>query len=159
MTNKRKPSKSAPRKSPHSSVIMNPLVGGLPEDMTPAYDLTVTQKEQFFEIAREMHKNKVLSSIDRFEITNAAVIFDKLMHAKTRLDAGGLTQVYESGAEAPSAHLTAFNAIHKEWILCCNHLGLTPGSRMKITKKASGEKSTVEKESPKKSMVIGGRSK
>jgi len=146
------------KKAVRETVIMNPLIGGLPEDILPGYDLTVTQKEHFYEIAREMQKNKVLSSIDRFQITNAAVIFDKLIAAKVRLDSGGLTQTYDSGAEAPSAHLTVFNSIHKEWMNCCNHLGLTPGARMKITKKASGEKSSQELGGAKKSMVIGRKS-
>lgn len=128
-----------PIKKNGQATIMNPVIGGLPEDVRPAYDLTITQREHFDEIVREMHRNDLLTSVDRFQITHAAVILDKLAMAKRLLDAAGLTQSFESGASNISAELSAFRSLHAEWEKCVNQLGLSPKARNLIMKKPGGK--------------------
>jgi|688.fasta_scaffold329562_2 P27 family predicted phage terminase small subunit len=119
--------------------LMNPVIGGLPDDLKPAYNLTITQKEHFDEIVRELHRNEMLSSVDRFQITHAAVILDKMIQAKVLLDSSGLIQTFETGASNISAELTAFKSLHGEWEKCVMQLGLSPKARNLIMKKPSGK--------------------
>lgn len=124
------------KKETRQPVLLNAMNGGLPEDMTPAFMLSVTEKEHFMEIARELQKHNLLASVDRFQITNAASIMDKLIKAKSDLDKSGNTQVYESGATAPSAEFVVYTKLHDAWLKCVGQLGLSPSARNKILGKA-----------------------
>jgi P27 family predicted phage terminase small subunit len=148
--------KPATKTKAKQAAIMNPLIGGLPEDIRPAYDLTITQREHFEEIVREMHRNELLSSVDRFQITHASVILDKLAQAKRELDGAGLTQTFDTGASNISAELTAFRSLHAEWEKCVMQLGLSPKSRALIMKKPGG-KAKIQQSSTlgKGSLTIG----
>lgn len=135
-------------------VIMNAMAGSLPEDLRPAFELNVTQEEYFYELARDMHRNGMLKSVDRFQLTNAAVIYDKLVKATRELDYSGHTQVFESGAMNVSAELSAYDKIHAMWLKCVAQLGLTPAAREKILKKPAGM-GKPEKEQTGSGLVIG----
>jgi len=139
------------------AAIMNPLIGGLPEDIRPAYDLTITQREHFDEIVREMHRNELLTSIDRFQVTHASVILDKMAQAKRELDSAGLTQTFDTGASNISAELTAFKSLHGEWEKCVMQLGLSPKSRALIMKKPGGKSKAQQNSTPGKSSLTIGR--
>lgn len=136
------------------ATIMNPVIGGLPEDMRPAYHLTITQREHFEEIVREMHRNELLTSVDRFQITHAAVILDKLTQAIQELNAAGLTQTFESGASNISAELSAFRSLHTEWEKCVNQLGLSPKARNLIMKKPGGKAKVQQPQQGKSPIAI-----
>jgi phage terminase small subunit len=135
--------------------LMNPMIGGLPQDIQPAYPLTVTQREHFDEIIREMHRNDMLSSIDKFYATNAAVIMDKIISAKEHLDITGLTQTFDTGAKNISAELSAWKTLMGEWEKCVQNLGLSPKARAVIMKKPAGKaKVASDKDSTPRGLTV-----
>lgn len=133
-------SKKATTKKTKPPVLMHAINGGLPADLIPAWPLSTTELEHFYEIARDLHKHNLLKSIDRFQITSAATTLDKMINAKAALDIAGDTQTYDSGAKAPSAEHTVYKSYQEQWLKCVAQLGLSPSARTKITgKKEAGK--------------------
>lgn len=101
------------------------LIKGKSDNIIPSMKLTKSQLELFNFIVDELEASNILSNLDKFLLTKAAISIDRLHYIETLVNENTKLLFNKDVMSKKDSY-------DKDFYRCCNELCLSPQSRAKI---------------------------
>ncbi|MGL5149723.1 MAG: P27 family phage terminase small subunit [Clostridium sp.] len=101
------------------------LIRGNADNIVPSIELKESQKEIFDFIVGELEASQILSNLDRFLLTKAAISIDRLNYIENLVNKNPKLLFNKEVMSKKDSY-------DKDFYRCCNELCLSPQSRAKI---------------------------
>lgn len=101
------------------------LIRGKADNIIPSMELTESQQKLFDFIVSELKASEILSNLDKFLLTKAAISIDRLHYIETLVNQKPKLLFNKDVMSKKDSY-------DKDFYRCCNELCLSPQSRAKI---------------------------
>lgn len=113
------------------------LIRGKADNIKPSMELTESQQNLFDFIVSELKASEILSNLDKFLLTKAAIAIDRLHYIETLVNQKPKLLFNKDVMSKKDSY-------DKDFYRCCNELCLSPQSRAKIANINITNKNTEE---------------
>ena len=111
---------------------MESKLKGSCDNLKPESHLTTRQIKIFNFIVSELKASGILSNLDKYLISNTAIIIDRLNECESLINMNGVSTVDNEGNVKPNPLLKVRNDYIKDYYRACNELSLSPQARAKF---------------------------